>query len=249
MASERVGGRCASAVRLCALTVVLVAAAGASGALIEPGAGLTVNSRLWHPDAQVVPFGVRFHPYTDMPLSLNGWTLEEHLPTAFTNGLALSGVMTSDVWRNDVDGNLLFAYQIENTGNLLTGRSIRVGNVVGYDAAVTVLDTGMIHCGGTGDFAQGDVLYIERGNSPKVEFSFEAQQTELVQKLLAPGQTSCWFYLETDATQWVRSVGTMQDSGQSEGGIAVLVPVPEPATLALVGLGLAVTVLRRRRRR
>ena len=249
MASERVGGRCAFAARLCALTVVLVAAVGASGALIEPGAGLTVDSRLWHPDAQVVPSGVRFHPYIDAPLELSGWTLEEHMPTAFTNNLALSGVMISDVWRNDVDGNLLFAYQIENTGDPATGRSIRIGNVVGYDATVAVLDTGILHAGGTGDFAQGDVLYIDRCNSPKVEFSFEAKQTELVQKLLAPGQTSCWFYLETDATQWVRSVATMQDSGQSEGGIPVLVPVPEPATLALVGLGLAVTALRRRRRR
>ena len=101
------------------------------------------------------------------------------------------------------------------------------------------------HPNGGDDFADGDVLHLERF-AEEVLFHFEAQGT---QELLLPGESSAWFYVETDATDYTGGLATVQDSGSSAGGIPVLVPLPEPATLGLVGLGGMGLLLWRKRRR
>jgi hypothetical protein len=232
------------------LAVVSLLPAVGSAALTAPGVPLGVDATVWHPDVSVVPAGTKFSVYLGGPLGANGWASAASLDTDFTNGLQLEGTIRTEVWRNDADGHLLFAYQVENTGSSVDGRNIRVGNIAGYEGAIGVIDCGIIHPGGTDAFVQGDILALDRDAAPSVQFAFEAQQAAIVQKLLAPGEVSSWFYLETDASQHTTSVASIQDSGQSQANIAVLVPlVPEPATLSVLGIGLAGLIVRRRRGR
>lgn len=213
-------------------------------AVVDPGAGLDEEGICFHPGGTVALGGPKFSVYTGPGLAGEGWTLVDTLDTGFNSGIDFAGIFRSAVWESDVNGNLLFAYQIANTGAGAAPRSIRVGNIVDYAAPVLGADCGVLHDNGSSDYASGDVLVLERYIG-ELSFAFEAQGT---QHLLPPGDTSAWFYIETDVTAYTDGLATVQDSGKSAGEIAVLVPVPEPATLALLAAGAAGVVLRRRRR-
>ena len=211
--------------------------------VVDPGAGLDEDAILFHPGATLVLGGPKFSVYTGPGLAGDGWTLVDTLETGFNSGIDFAGIFRSAVWESDVNGNLLFAYQVQNTGSGPAPRSIRVGNIVTYAEPIAGEDCGVLHDNGTGDYVAGDVLMLERYVG-ELSFTFEAQGT---QKLLPPGDTSAWFYIETDVTDYTDGLATVQDSGKSAGEIAVYVPVPEPATLALLTVGGLGVLLRRRR--
>jgi hypothetical protein len=264
--SRVVSGGLTTMVGMLALLVVVVPALGVGGntaALHLPGVGVPT----WRVHSDTFSgndlAGEHFTVYTD-PGGLAGAGFT-HLagfdvvsPFATAN---LAGVLTSQIWQHS-DSHLLFAYQLENTGQ--SGfASMRIGNIEGYDRPVGVVDTGILHdvSGGAG-YEVGDVLKIERttdGVNAQLSFSFEATETtawSTVRRKLDPGQTSGWLYVDTDQDAWHLGVATIQDGGVSHDQIPVLVPgqdlgavIPEPLTLAavLAGMGSLSCYIRRRR--
>lgn len=218
----------------------------ALGTIASPGAPLPAPTTRVHPDAGL---------FLVIPDDFSVYTLGA-MPPEYSVVASLAGVPTegmdviiySKVWRHE-DGHLLFAYQVENNSTT----DVRRANLVGYDPAICdIIDSGVFDFGGDTDFDQGEVLRLQLSNGSvyQLAFIFEAtnDQGGMVRRLIQPGQTSQWFYAETNVTQYATSYATVQDSGQSADGIGVLVPAPEPATLALLGAGILLVRLVRRRR-
>ena len=229
---------------------LLCSASIAAGApLVSPGAGLPGGAACLHPDPDLaLAAGNLFNVFTagSMPLE---WTLVE-------SHVGVPGMGTMDVtvysqaWRH-TDGHLLFAYCIENQSTA----PVRKGNIAGYDPLLfAIVDCGVLDFGGDLAFDQGDPLFLWRpsgGAAPQLAFAFEAPdaQGQNVERLLAPGQTSAWFYAETDAAAYTLGLSTVIDGGQSADMMEVLVPAPEPATLVLLACGCAGLAARRARKR
>ena len=181
--------------------------------------------------------------------------------SAFSTG-NLKGILRSRIWQSDVDSHLLFAYKLENTGDLGFA-DMQIGNVEGYERPVGVVDAGILQPGGDGSYGVGDVLEIGRttdGVSAQLFFSFktiDSSYSTLITRTLEPGQQSSWFYADTDQDAWHLGAATIQNGGASHDQIPVLVPgedvgtgvIPEPLTaLAVVaGLGALGGYIRRRR--
>ena len=269
---------------VCRVVAVLLAAglmltlATTAHALVDPAATLPLAPGIdtrYHPDTSVTnPLFPKFNVYTGASMPAN-YTLKASLASGFTDNL-MWGTMTSQVWQDmdpTGDGRLLFAYQIQNTGNLhaLDAVSMRTGNVTGFGSGVQFLDCGILDFGrfvdedgdgeeewddGDVDFDQGDVLSVthdaDSGGTEQFGFSFETE----VNRWLKPGETSSWFYFEADTPEWCRGIATVQDGGSSADEIPVLVPkglgapIPEPVTLlaVLAGVGAIGRYARRRSR-
>lgn len=238
---------------LAAWTALGVAPAAAS-TMVSPGASLLEPLPRVHPDP-ALSLGApdKLNVFTD-PIMPPEWVLEaEHAGTPHEGTLDVA--ILTQVWRHD-DGHLLFAYQVQN---LATSTSdIRRGNLIGYEAACEVIDSGIMDLGGDVEFDQGDILSLRRsnGSESQLRFAFEGTGTmgETILRMLAPGQSSSWFYAETPWQGYTWSISTVQDSGQSAKGMEVFVPhpdpgVPEPATMGLMGAGLVTMLMVRRRRR
>jgi len=221
---------------------------------------VTTNPR-YHPDDALNLFARDFNVYTGATMPA-GWASVDTLSVDFTDHL-MWGTMTSQVWQY-TDGHLLFAYQVQNTGDqyLSPGAVVmRTGNVSCFDPGWQFQDCGILDFGGDEAFDQGDVLKLtltaDSGGKEQFGFVFETldRTGTLVTKWLAPGQTSSWFYFETNATNWQLGQATIQDGGSSADDIQVLVPdrdlgfIPEPVTLLGLAIGVAYLggYLRRRR--
>ena len=199
-----------------------------------------------HPDASLsllVPSTFSVYSGATMPPEYESLATLAGTPTGGT----MDVVIYSVVWRHD-DGHLLFAYQVENNSTT----DVRRANLVGYEPEICdILDCGVLDLGGDAAFDAGEILQLQvsNGDRNQLAFVFEAMDDEggMFSRLVQPGQTSQWFYAETDATDYTTSYATVQDSGRSADGIGVLVPAPEPATLALMGAGLLLMRLVRRR--
>ncbi|MBL7134833.1 MAG: PEP-CTERM sorting domain-containing protein [Phycisphaerae bacterium] len=217
----------------------------ADGSLVSPGADLLGGAARRHPDPNLPLVGAAFNVYTatDMPPA---WTLLDAMSGVPGMG-TMDVIVYSQVWEHD-DGHLLFAYQIENNSTA----PVRSGNIAGFDAmAFAIIDCGVFDLAGTEAFDEGDVLQLSRptGGNPQLAFAFKAPNNEgqMVERLLAPGETSSWFYAETDALDFVTGPSTVMDGGQSADMMEVFVPAPEPATTGLLAAGMAAMLLRRRR--
>jgi len=216
-----------------------------SQTLVVPGAPLTLggdtDDRI-HPCLAAPPIWSRFNIYTGGALDLNGWTSVASQSPDFNDGAdELKGVFHSEVWRKE--NHLLFAYMIENTGM----RAIHTGDMEACGGQIGVADCGVLHVDGDDAYAQYDVLQLGRAlgaSGPQLRFYFEAVGDD---RMLPAGESSTWFYIETDVNDWASSFGTVKNSG-IEANIDVLVPTPEPATAGLVAVGFAVAMLRQRRR-
>jgi len=237
----------AAAVLACAFVIgagLAPAAALANTPLVSPAAPIATSDWRCHPDPSLNLMGAGFNVFTDAAMPAD-WSLLASL--AGTPGMGTMFVtINSQVWQH-ADGHLLFAYQVVN-GN---DAKVRRGNVVGHGSEFSVIDSGILDYGGDLAYDAGDILWLARtdGTAPQLAFAFEGVNGnyQIVERLLEKGQTSSWFYVETDATVYSTAGATVQDSGRSGDRIPVLVPAPEPATVLLLAAG-AVTALVLRRR-
>lgn len=219
----------------------------AEAALVTPAAPLDPDASRVHPDVSLGLAGNPFNIFVGGSLP-GEWFLENTMSGVPGMG-TMDVIVYSQVWEHD-DGHLLFAYQIENNSTA----HVRKGNIKGYGSGVcAVVDGGVLDRAGDGGFDAGDVLQLTRhgGGSPQLAFAFEAPDDEgqMVERLLAPGATSAWFYAETDASEYGTDPSTVIDGGQSADMMEVFVPVPEPAALGLLAAGLGAMLARRRSRR
>ena len=235
---------------LITLVIVLTfsAQAPALSVLVSPGAGLSAGQSRVHPDTGLNLLGSNFNVYTGDSLP-SEWVLQASLTSPFHNNY-VGGTFYSEVYKHSTEGHTLFTYQISNATD---SAPIRSGNIAGFNAGWQILDSGIIDLGGDLSFDQGDVLKLKRpANGTQLDFAFEAtdKSGNTVEKLLAVGEISSWFYIVTDAPSWMIGQATVQDSGSSASPVSVLIPVPEPLTLLTVFAsiaGLAGYVYRKRR--
>jgi len=244
-------GSLGSIVRITVAAMIVASVLGpspaAAGTIVALGAPLPLATPIRvHPDAALsllVPSTFNVYAGATMPPEYQSVATLAGVPTGGT----MDVVIYSEVWRHD-DGHLLFAYKVENNSTT----DVRRANLVGYGPEICdIIDCGVLDLGGDAAFDQGEVLELQLSNGDRnqLAFIFEAMDDEggMVTRMIQPGQTSQWFYAETDATAYTSSVATVQDSGRSADGIGVLVPAPEPATLALMGAGVLLMRLVRRR--
>lgn len=227
-----------SLIVLITLVIVLTfsAQAPALSVLVSPGAGLSAGQSRVHPDTGLNLLGSNFNVYTGDSLP-SEWVLQASLTSPFHNNY-VGGTFHSEVYKHSTQGHTLFRYRISNTGTT----DIRSGNIAGFNADWQILDSGIIDLGGDVSFDQGDVLKLKRpANGTQLDFAFEATDNSgnTVEKLLAVGQTSSWFYIVTDAQFWTIGQATVQDSGSSASPVSVLIPVPEPLTILTVFASIA----------
>lgn len=214
--------------------------------LVSPAADLPAGQNRIHPDATLGLLGSSFNVYLGAAMPA-AWVSMKSLTTPFSNQ-QVAGTFYSEVYRHSTDGHTLFTYKIHNTGST----EIRSGNIAGFASGWEFLDSGILDIGGDVAFNPGDVLKLHRPeNGTQLNFAFEAMDSSFatVEKLLAPTETSSWFYAVTDAPSWTIGQATVQNTGSSASPVAVLVPVPEPLTvlgvfMGVVGVG---SYVRRRR--
>ena len=218
------------------------------------------SSPRYHPDDILNMWPRDFYVYTGAALPAE-WALEASLSVDFMNG-KMWGTMTSQVWQH-TDEHTLFAYQLDNTGDEHVPPPIpcemRTGDIMmGFAPGLEFLDVGILDYNGDVNFDDGDVLKMEHysldpGGQEQFAFSFEAENSDggFTEEWLLPGETSSWFYIETNAEAWQRGLAGIQNGGSSVSNIPVLVPapVPEPVTLLgmLLGIGTLAGYVRRRR--
>lgn len=235
---------------LCTAACLLPNAALRAGPL--GNAALDINTSRYHPGDlpawgwPPIPASSRFTVYTGSGLTENNYSLLSGMVTNFgSDGDQAAGTIFSEVWRDDLNGNLLFRYRVQNIGVA----PIDYGNIGGFGPEVEVLDCGVMDEGGDTLFSQGDVLRLRRTEAdaqrPQLDFRFVSLGAY---ELLQPGQTSAWFYAETTSPNYTTGLATLQFGGSAKDMLPVIVPVPEPGSLALLILGF-VTILSVRRRR
>lgn len=167
------------------------------------------------------------------------------MESAFS-GEGLDGALRTQVWEH-TDGHLLFAYQLDNAG-LLGFEHMRIGNIAGYDDDIAIVDSGVLHVGGTSEYESGDILEMGRttdGVEAQLFFAFYAYATDwsTVRRYLQPGESSTWFYVDTDMVDYTVGVATVQNGGVSHDDIPVLIAAPIPEPLTVLGLTMALASL------
>lgn len=203
----------------------------------------------------------RFHPdpavwatletpgFTIATGPLTGFTQIANLITPFVSASDpnFNGVMTSQVWQDDIDGHLLFLYNVTNTS---TGYTINFGNLqASFENVTEIWDAGIWDNDGSRNSAvyeNGDVLQMSYipgggGEKSKLQFNWQHSSANNVYQGLAPGDPAQWFYAETDAVYFEICKATLQNGGEAVGGIRAYCPslIPEPMTMLAVGMGLA----------
>ena len=224
--------------------ISLISASAVRGnPLVSPEADLPAGGYRAHPDEALGLSGEKFNIYTDARMPPE-WTLvASHTGTP---GMGTMNVTVfSRAWRHD-DGHLLFAYKVENNSS----SCVRLGNIGGYGAEIcNVTDSGILHFGGNATFVHGDILELSRSSiESQLAFAFEAIDTsgETIEKLLLPGETSQWFYVETDAVEYGYGLSSVIDGGASADMMEVLIPIPEPMTITLLTVGTIGVIMRRK---
>ncbi len=243
MSKKGIGFRACAGIFVC---VIAVASVG-SAAIVGPGADILPSGLRTHPDGAKDLIGEHFNVFVGASLP-DEWTMVDSLSTDYAN-VDMIGSFGSAVYRSDIDSRLLFAYQIENTGPV----PVRIGNIAGFDPQhVAIHDSGILDFAGDVAFDPGDVLQLSRSVAgvAQLGFSFEALngQFMMAEAVLLQGQTSSWFYVETDAKDYELSTAAVLNAASAADAIDVLVPaaVPEPATLGLLAICGWCGLLRRR---
>lgn len=145
------------------------------------------------------------------------------ISAAFSNS-SESGTVFEDVYRSN--GVLDFYYKVVNNSSssdyLVT---LAVSNFQGYSPAVDYLTNGSV--------APNEAFMLPSGT---INYDF----------YLAPGQSTDWMEVATDATATMPSLDTVADNQSSN--LNLIGPAPEPLSLGLLSTGLlAIGVARWRR--
>lgn len=230
---------------------VLMAPSVADASLVVPAAPLPIGGVRAHPALAGPPpwADKRFNIYTGASLSTTGWTSVATLTSPFAGSEGIAGVFNSEVWSNNADGHLLFAYMIENDGTT----DITSGDILDYeDANVSIIDSCVLHIDGDGSLANSgpyDIVEVSRvTNGLITQLRYYFAGGALGGNPLPPNQESTWFYLETDATDHNNSVGTLVGNGGAfVNNVPVLVPLPEPGTLTILAVAGLIGCLRKKR--
>lgn len=160
------------------------------------------------------------------------------------NEVRFTGVLDSHCVR-EAAGNVSIYYQIHNNGNSLDAIE-RFANTsyTGWNTNVNYRIDAMVGIVG-GSINPGTQQATEATRSPDgsvVGFNFIAPV--IGAGVLAPGVTSLWHVIRTDATACAPGNTAIINGGNVN--VTTFQPVPEPATMGLVALG-ALALLRRRR--
>lgn len=230
------------------IAVVLLPAQMSSALGLGNAALNAVTPDRFHPDPAVWAT-LETPGFTIFTGPLAGFTQIANLVSPFASGgdPNFNGVMTSQVWRDDNDGHLLFLYQVNNNSN---GYLINFGNIAAnFENVTEIWDCGIWDADGSRNSAvyeNGDLLqmsYLPGGGGFKSKLQFNWQHTSANNAFqgLAPGDPAQWFYAETDARYFEICFATLQDSPASADFIPAYCPslIPEPMTMLVLGMGVA----------
>jgi len=155
-----------------------------------------------------------------------------------TNALGdttITGSISSAVWQ-ETSGTLTFYYQVNNSSASLDG--ITKFTIDGFGGKVTDVDA--LNYGGT-----NLPITVDRQNPASVGFTFANYPILGGAGPLAPGTSSYWLVVHSDATSYGLNSAQLIDG--TVASTLAYAPVPEPSSMAVMGLG-AVALLRRRKK-
>jgi len=214
---------------------------GQAQALSTGTAALDAGGVLTHP-AAALPGLDNFSIFTydgasyEDALAASGFVLERRIASAFTSGThdGFAGTFHSEAWRhvglngNDGDRHILFLYRIENHSAGAIHDFLSGSIAGGHWATTAITDAGIIHYEPNGPaFVAGDPVLLNRLTPTAPGF-------DLFPPMLQAGESSSWFYFDTNAKGFGIGDGTVRGIVGAQDGIDVLVPMPEPATMVCV---------------